>query len=148
MRTARHPPAFEVVVATAIAMFSATFVGCDSPAPGPPEKYFGGRTVDDWLVTIEKGNPRERKRAADMLGNVGPVDMRSVPALVKALRDKETRVRQAAILGLSKMGPLAVDAVPALQITLQDTDAVVRSHAAAALERIQPARTATAAETR
>lgn len=105
MRTARHPPAPEVVVATAIAMVSATFVGCAPPPAGPPEKYFGGRTVDDWLVTIETGNPRDRKRAADMLGNVGPVAVDAVPALQITLQDTDAVVRSHAAAALDRIQP-------------------------------------------
>lgn len=103
----------------------------------PREKYFSGHPVDHWLQSIRSADPRVRKKAADVLGNVGTVDQRSIPALIEAVKDRDPGVRDAAVLALSKIGPPASDAAGVLQEATQDTNAAVRSHATAALARVQ-----------
>ena len=111
-------------------------IGCGR-SDGPKEKYFGGETVDHWLDGIKSSDPKVRKKAADMLGNIGPSDARPIPALIEAIRDKDAKVRDAAVLGLSKIGPPAASAQSALEAASKDPDATVRTHAVAALGRIR-----------
>ncbi|MDB5312119.1 MAG: repeat protein [Gemmataceae bacterium] len=110
--------------------------GCGR-ADVPKEKYFGGEPVEHWLTEIKNPDPKARKKAADVLGNVGPVDPGAIPALVAAAKDPDPRVRDAAVLGLSKIGPAAADAAPVLEQATKDKDPTVRSHAALALERVR-----------
>ena len=112
-------------------------VGCSRPVP--TAKYFAGQPVQHWLAAVTDPNPKVRKKAADVLGNVGPADPAVVPALVAALKDADASVRDAAVLGLSKMGPAAAAAAPALQEACTDPDANVRGHAATALRRVRGA---------
>lgn len=99
-------------------------------------KYFSGEPVDHWLEEIKSNDPKTRKKAADVLGNIGPVDSRSIGALIVAVKDKDVKVRTAAVLALSKIGKPAVEALPALQEATQDKDKIVRSSASNAIERI------------
>ena len=92
------------------------------------------------LERIKSTDAKKRKHAADVLGNVGPVDPRAVPALIEAVKDKDAKVRDAAVLGLSKIGEPAAAAESVLQEALKDKDATVRTHAASALERIRRAK--------
>jgi hypothetical protein len=101
------------------------------------EKYFSGKPVDHWLQAVASKDPLERKRAADVLGNVGPVDKRSVAALMSLLGDDSARVRDAAVLGLSKLGTFAAEAAPVLEKATKDADEKVRGHASAALVRVR-----------
>jgi HEAT repeat protein len=121
------------VVSLLLAMVS---LGCHR-ADIPPGKYFHGQPVEYWLEAIKSPNPQTRKKAADVLGNVGPIDPRAIPALIEAVRDKDPLVRDAAVLALSKIGPAANAAETALQQATQDTDKTVRTHAAMALERVR-----------
>lgn len=111
-------------------------VGC-SRTDEPKEKYFSGEPVEHWLEAIKSPDPKTRKKAADVLGNVGPIDPRSVPALIEAVKDRDAKVRDAAVLGLSKIGTPAVSAAPVLEEASKDKDPTVRSHAAVALERVR-----------
>lgn len=110
--------------------------GCGGPAV-PTAKYFGGEPVDHWLAAIKSTDPKTRKHAAEVLGNVGPADPAAIPALVAAVKDSDAKVRDAAVLGLSKIGPPAIAAQAALVEATKDRDPAVKAHAAAALERIR-----------
>lgn len=125
-----------VTLSMMLAFFS---IGC-SRTDGPKEKYFSGETVEHWLDAIKSPEPKTRKKAADVLGNVGSVDPRAIPALIEALKDRDAKVRDAAVLGLSKIGTPAIAAESALEIATKDNDATVRTHATAALERIRGAK--------
>ena len=122
--------------AVLLMMFSVVTFGC-SRTDVPKEKYFSGEPVEHWLEAIKSSNPNTRKKAADVLGNVGPVDPRSVPALIGAVKDADPKVRDAAVLSLSKIGPAAVSAAEVLQDATKDSDPTVRSHATTALERVR-----------
>lgn len=61
---------------------------------------------------------------------------RSVPALIKALDDKDKGVRKLAAASLAKIGPAAKDAVPALLKAMTDKDANVRKNSMVALIKI------------
>ena len=116
------------------ALFLLAALGCGPSVP--KEKYFSGEPVDHWLEAIHSPDAKVRKNAADVLGNVGPIDSRAIPALIDAIRDPDPKVRDAAVLGLSKIGPDAVAAEPALQEARKDKDPTVRAHAATAVERV------------
>ena len=60
----------------------------------------------------------------------------AIPALIKALRDKESYVRQWSATALGAIGPIAQAAVPALTEALLDDDEYVRDEASRALDRI------------
>jgi HEAT repeat protein len=112
--------------------------GCGQ-AGAPTEKYFRGQPVEYWLEAIKAPDPRTRQRAADVLGNVGPIDGRAVPALVSAVKDADPKVRGAAVLALSRIGPPAASAEAALQQAARDPDPSVRAHAVKAIEQIRGA---------
>ncbi len=117
-------------------MLSLCLFGC-SRSDVPKEKYFGGEPVEHWLEAVRSPDPKTRKKAAEVLGNVGPVDPRAVPALIEAVKDKDAKVRDAAVLGLSKIGTPAASAGSALEEAAKDKDPTVRSHAVTALERVR-----------
>ncbi len=74
-----------------------------------------------------------RKAAATSLGIIGPEAKVAVPALTKALHDKELLVRSEAATALGRIGK---GAVPGLIEALQDKDSEVRYDAAYALGQI------------
>jgi HEAT repeat protein len=117
-------------------MFCLFVCGC-SRSDAPKEKYFSGEPVAHWLEEIKSPDPKKRKKAADVLGNVGPADERSIPALIEAVKDKDAKVRDAAVLGLSKIGPLAASGESALAEATKDQDPTVRTHAATAVEKVR-----------
>ena len=81
---------------------SLCLLGCGR-SDVPREKYFGGEPVEHWLEAVRSPDPKARKRAADVLGNVGPVDPRAVPALIEAVRDKDSTVRTHAATALGRV---------------------------------------------
>ena len=57
-------------------LLTALLLGCGG-TDGSKEKYFGGETVEHWLAGVKSPDPKARKKAADMLGNIGVVDARA-----------------------------------------------------------------------
>jgi HEAT repeat protein len=96
-----------------------------------------GKPVSHWVQALHAGDARLRKKAAEVLGNVGTADPAAIPALIGAVKDRDAKVRRAAILALFKIGPAAEEAIPVLTEAQKDHDAQVRSYAAKALKRIQ-----------
>jgi HEAT repeat protein len=120
-----------------IALAAAMLVlsGCGQPVP----RLAHGKPVEHWVQALRDPDAKVRKRAADVLGNVGAADATVVPALAGAVKDSDRAVREATVLALLKMGPAARDAMPALALASKDSDAKVRSHAARALENLRAA---------
>jgi len=61
-----------------------------------------------------------------------------VPALIQALKDRQSDIRLSAAIKLGVYGEQAKEAVPSLQAALQDHDARVREAAYNALVKIDP----------
>lgn len=120
-------------------VLAVALAGCGGPAV-PTAKYFGGEPVAHWLAAIKSTDPKARKHAADILGNVGASDPAVVPALTAAVKDPDPKVRDAAVLALSKIGPPAIEAESALQEATRDRDPTVKAHAATALDRVRGAK--------
>jgi len=113
----------------------AAATGCGR-GDAPTAKYFSGEPVAHWLEAANAPDPKVRKKAVEVLGNVGPVDPGAIPALIAAVKDRQAAVRDAAVLALSKIGPPAASAMDVLTEAAKDRDATIRAHARSALERI------------
>lgn len=107
--------------------------GCGQ-AP-PPLAH--GKRVSHWLEALGHPDAHDRRKAVQVLGNVGAADPAVLPALTGAVRDRDAGVRGEAVLALLKMGPAAREAAPALREAERDRDAHVRQYAARALRRIE-----------
>jgi HEAT repeat protein len=116
-------------------VIAAVAAGCRRQS-APTELYFSGQPVSHWLEALKGSDSKARKKAVDVLGNVGVADPAVLPALIGAMKDKDPQVRDAAVLAVSKVGPAAAAAEPALREAVKDPNPTVRSHAVAALERI------------
>jgi HEAT repeat protein len=116
------------------ALLLIVICGCRHAAP----TQAGGKPVSYWVETLHSSpDARLRKEAAFKLGNVGPADPSSFPALCEALKDRESAVRCEAILALLKFGPVAQEAIPSLtELRENDRDPKVRDYAAKALEKL------------
>jgi HEAT repeat protein len=120
----------------AVSGVALVLAGCGKAAP----VVVHGKAVSYWVEALHSTNAKERKRAAEALGSVGPADPAAIPALVEAVRDPEVTVREAAVLCLLRLGPAAREAVPALEaVARDDSEARVRDYAAKALEKIAAA---------
>ena len=119
-----------------VAVLSVVAFGCQG-SNVPKEKYFSGEPVEHWLAALKNPDAKKRVKAAQVLGNVGTVDARSIPALIEAVTDADAKVREAAVLGLAKIGPPAASAELVLVAAAKDKNAAVRTHAATALDRVR-----------
>jgi HEAT repeat protein len=117
-----------------ILVSALVFAGC---ARTPPVTTVHGKTLEHWVSALSDKDAKTRRKAAEVLGNVGAVDSVVVPALAAALKDRDAKVRAEAVLSLLKIGPPAREAVAALSEARTDRDATVRGHVAKALERIE-----------
>jgi HEAT repeat protein len=116
----------------AIAVFAA---GCNRQKV-PTELYFSGEPVSHWTEAAKSPDPKVRKKAIDVLGNVGPADPAAIPVLIAAVKDKDAGVRDAAVLALSKIGSPAAEGLPALREATKDSNPTVRAHAIRAVDRV------------
>src|SRR5205823_4583221 len=70
--------------------------------------------LDEWSadnVSAQCGSPA-RLQAARLLAKLGPEAKAAVPALVRALKDKDSFIREAAASALGRIGPAAKSAAP------------------------------------
>ena len=90
--------------------------------------------LDDALM-----RPETRGRAALLIAYMGPKAKSTVPALAKALDDKDPDVRREVLFALAAIGPDAALATPAIVGDLSDPNIPNRAVAAFALGKIGPA---------
>jgi HEAT repeat protein len=97
------------------------------------------KSTDEMIQDLTvSGNERDRISAVRLLPGHQQDAAKVVPALIKALKDRDGDVRRSAAIGLGYFGEEAKDAIPDLQKLLHDRDARVRESARAALFRIDP----------
>lgn len=96
------------------------------------------KTTDELIADLKSTNEKDRIIAVRLLGDRKGDPDKSVPALIEALKDKDSDLRWSAAIGLGYFGEQAKDAVPALQEAQRDRDARVREAAGVALSRIDP----------
>jgi HEAT repeat protein len=93
------------------------------------------KTTDELIEDLKSPEERERIVAIRTLkGDAAKV----VPALIDALKDKQSEVRLNAAIKLGFFGEKAKDAIPALEVAQSDRDIRVREAAGVALSRIDP----------
>jgi HEAT repeat protein len=95
------------------------------------------RPVSHWVAALQDSDPRNRKQAVIVLGNVGTADPAAVPALALAVGDRDKEVRRQALLALLKLGPAASPALSAVKEATKDPDPKISALAIKARERIQ-----------
>ncbi len=88
-------------------------------------------------VLGEDSHAAVRMSAARVLGMLTNSPMVAVPALTKALQDRDGGVRFTASASLGRFGPAATSAIDSLQAALNDSNPQVRLDAARALRSIQ-----------
>jgi len=93
------------------------------------------RSVEELMRELGGEIPDHRLEAARALGRKGP---EVVPRLIKALKDKDWKVRRGASDALAGLKADAKPAVPALIEALKDKEPWVRDGAATALGKIGP----------
>src|ERR1043166_5842918 len=67
------------------------------PAPAQDEASYKGKPTSYWIQRLRHQEVAARKEAAQALSALGPEAGAAVPALLHALEDEDTGVRQAAL---------------------------------------------------
>ena len=93
-------------------------------------------TIQTLTGELKSERAETRARAADSLGQLGPLAAPAVPALVAALSDKNVEVQHEVLLALEHIGPAAREAVPGLIVILKGTNRRLHTGAAGALGSI------------
>jgi HEAT repeat protein len=84
---------------------------------GTKERTFNGKNASEWAaVLLRSSDTEERIQAVQVLGQLGS---ETVPSLIEALHDAESRVRGRAQRVLIRMGP---STIPKLRVMLEDAD--------------------------
>ena len=96
------------------------------------------KTTPELLNDLQGTEDRDRVIAVRTLTNRRGDAAKVIPALIEALKDKESDIRWSAAIGLGAFGEQARDAIPALQTAQKDRDSRVREAAGRALSRIDP----------
>src|SRR5262249_21268009 len=96
------------------------------PADGEAVAGFGPGAIPGLVRAFADPKGKLRRRATFGLKALGPEALEAVPALVKALHDKDREVRKDAIQALGKIGD---EAVPQLIAALKHDDPGVRADA-------------------
>ncbi len=98
------------------------------------------KSTDELIQDLNSSQEKNRVIAVRLLQERDRDAAKVVPALIKALKDKQIDVRWSAAIGLGYFGEEAKDAIPALQEAQRDRDLRVREAAGVALSRIDPER--------
>ena len=96
------------------------------------------KSTDELIADLDSSQDRDRIIAVRLLPQHRGDAAQVVPALTKALQDRDSDIRWSAAIGLGYFGDQARDAIPALQAAQRDRDARVREAAGVALSRIDP----------
>ena len=88
------------------------------------------------MGSLNRENEEDRRKAAEVLGRIGPAAVEAVPALIGTLRDTDSVVCGIAAVALGSIGPPASAAVPALIELLRHGTGDASWNAAVALGRM------------
>src|SRR5690242_19899640 len=95
------------------------------------------KPTQELIADTKSSEEKERLIAVRTLSQRKGDAAEVVPALIEALKDRESDVRRSAAIGLGTFGEKAKEAIPALQaVAKNDRDARVREAARVALSRI------------
>lgn len=96
-----------------------------------------GKPLAHWLQEAGSEDPAIYGPALAALGRVGPSHAHGTPVLVKALKDRNRKVRLVALGVLGNVGPAAAPAaIPAVEQLLLDDDLDTRHQATVAISKL------------
>jgi HEAT repeat protein len=127
---ALRPRNWTIILPAGLACLLLLECGCSRGRP------YEGKSVDQLTQMLQSDDPIKQVQGAFGLGQVGPQAKEAGPALIHALKDRHTSVRENAALALGKISPDVTEAMPALTDALRDPEVTVRRQAAIALGRI------------
>ncbi|HEV3236972.1 MAG TPA: HEAT repeat domain-containing protein [Gemmataceae bacterium] len=125
-------PIRSIIVLAILCCVLTTSHHCYAAPINPPEPTYRGKTLKEWLDTSRSEDSRTRQQAAWAL-SLGPFNERAVPTLIEMLKDKNDKVRDAAIDGLAQIGKDAAPAVPYLEALIDQGDERMVSSVCSAL---------------
>jgi HEAT repeat protein len=102
------------------------------------EPSYLGVAILDWVAALKSDDALERRLAAHALAEIGLAAREAVPALIDAVRDRESYVRVWAAAALARVEPENPNAIPVLVAGTRDEISFVRSLAAWHLGRLGP----------
>ncbi len=105
-------------------------------AAGKTLAALGEKAVPDLIAALENPARLVRRKAVEVLAEMGPEAKGAVPAILRLVNDPEKVVRRQVIHSLGKFGSRAQEAMPALRESLNDPDEVIRRYAAESLDAI------------
>ena len=106
------------------------------------------KTTAELIGDLKSQQGKEKLTAARLLPEHEGDAAQAIPALIEALKDKDSHVRRSAAIGLGQLGAEAKEAIPALQSLQRDHDARIREAASTALFRIDPTKFAAPTKTK
>jgi HEAT repeats len=115
-----------------LACFLLVESGCSRHRP------YEGKSVTQLEQMLQSDDSTKQVQGAFGLSQLGSQAKGAAPALVAALKNRHTSVREHAALALGTISPEADVAVPALTEALRDSEMTVRRQAAIALGRLGP----------
>ena len=91
--------------------------------------------------TIDRNNNSNiRASSVEALGEIGLQSKKAIPAIITALKDKDSFVRKYAAISLGRLGRDGKAAIPALRFALNDKDKEVQAAAESSLKLIMNAK--------
>src|SRR5260370_11743948 len=73
-----------------------------------------GKPVSYWIQAMNASDSKERKKAVEALGYVGPADSAVIPALVGAVKDQDAAILPQTVLALPNIIPHPHEPIPYL----------------------------------
>ena len=122
----------KVLLQVWLACFLLLDSGCGRHRP------YEGKSVTQLTQMLQSEDSVKQVQGAFGLSQLGSQAKDAAPALVVALKNRHTSVREHAALALGNISPEAEVAVPALTEALRDSEMTVRRQAAIALGRLGP----------
>jgi HEAT repeat protein len=118
----------------------AVTLGASAPSKAvgddPPDKkapIYKGKPVSAWVEALQSADPEVRSKAAIILGEMGAETHGLIPALIEALKNKDSRPTATSVL-INQGRPIA----PQLLEGLKHKDPVVRAEVASLLGTLNP----------
>ena len=87
----------------------------------------GPKAVSHLSAALQNDDAELRRYAAELLGEIGPSAREALPALIKALKDRNREVRNCAAQAISKIMPKTLPAVDLEKISRMTTGTVAQA---------------------
>jgi len=121
------------------ACLALLLVGCERSFQD--EATYEGVSTSGWVEEAKNDNVEKRRKAAEVLGELGPTEADlTVPALKDLVADEDAHVRLMALRSLGKIAPKAGKASGAVGRAMSDKNKTVAKEAMRTLRLIEMAK--------